>query len=418
MGVRDWQRTAKYAQIRADQASTDLIANKLPTQFRSVDNGITNHQRGEISMRKVYFAVVVCLLAFTAPATADTIKLKNGDRLTGAIVKSDEKALVIKTDYAGPVTVNWDAIQEVESTQPLNVFSKSGQKLVGTLTTAENKIAVTTTDAGKVELAKSDITTMRNADEQVAWQKEQDRYANPSVLDLWAGSADFGIALTTGNSSTMTTTAGLDLARITRRDKTTVFYRQVSATDRNVSPSRKIANAKRAGVQYDLKLSDRSFVFGFANFDFDEFLRLDLRFAPGGGFGYNVVKGERSTFDVFGGIAYNKEIFDVTPAPTTAVPNPTYTTRTRDSIEGFVGEEWRFKMNGRTQLFEKAVLFPNFSDRGEYRFNFDAGMTTALSKYLSWNLTYSNRFLSNPPLAGIKKNDALLSTGIRFTFAK
>jgi putative salt-induced outer membrane protein YdiY len=45
-------------------------------------------------------------------------------------------------------------------------------------------------------------------------------------------------------------------------------------------------------------------------------------------------------------------------------------------------------------------------------------MTTALSKYLSWNLAYSLRHLSNPPLAGIKKTDTLLSTGIRFTFAK
>lgn len=369
-------------------------------------------------MHKVYLAVVVCLIVFTAQATADTIKLKNGDRLTGSIVKSDEKVLVIKTDYAGAITVNWDAIQDVESSQPLNVFSRSGQKLVGTLATAENKIEVTTKDAGKVELARSDITTMRNADEQAAWQKEQDRYANPSVLDLWAGSADFGIALTTGNSATTTTTAGLDLARVTRRDKTTVFYRQVSATDRNVSPSKKIANAKRAGVQYDLKLSNRSFVFGFTNFDFDEFLRLDLRFAPGGGFGYNVVKSERTTFDLFGGIAYNKEIFDVTPAPTTAVPKPTYTTLTRDSIEGFVGEELRFKVNGRTNFFEKATFYPNFSKTGEFRLNFDAGMNTALSKYLSWNLAYSSRYLSNPPLAGIKKNDTLLSTGIRFTFAK
>lgn len=369
-------------------------------------------------MRKVFLSAIVCLLVITASALGDTLKLKNGDRLTGTIVKSDEKALVIKTDYAGAVTVNWDAIQEVESAQPLNVFSKSGQKLVGTLATADNKIEVTTKDAGKVSLAKSDITTMRNADEQAAWQKEQDRYANPSVLDLWAGSADFGIALTSGNSATTTTTAGLDLARVTRRDKTTVFYRQVSATDRNVTPSRKIANAKRAGVQYNLQLSNRAFVFGFANFDFDEFLRLDLRFAPGGGFGYNVVKNERTTFDLFGGIAYNKEIFDVTPAPTTAVPKPTYTTRTRDSIEGFVGEEMRFKLNGRTNFFEKAVFYPNFSDRGEFRFNFDAGLTTALSKYLSWNLAYSSRFLSNPPLVGIKKNDTLLSTGIRFTFVK
>lgn len=369
-------------------------------------------------MRKIFLLVSFCLAVIAAPIMADTIKLKNGDRLTGTILKSDEKALVIKTEYAGPVTVNWDAIQDVESSQQLNVFSKSGQKLVGTLASSENKIEVTTKDAGKVELAKGDITTMRNTDEQTAWQKEQDRFANPSVLDLWAGTADFGVALTTGNSATMTTTAGLDLVRLTRRDKTSVFYRQISATDRNVKPSRRIANAKRAGVQYDLKLSDRTYVFGFTNFDFDEFLRLDLRFVAGGGFGYNVVKNERSTFDVFGGIAYNKETFDVTPAPTVAVPRPTYTTLNRDSIEGFVGQEWRYKMNARTQFFEKATLYPNFSDRGEFRFNFDAGMSTALSKYLSWNLAYSSRYLSNPPTAGIKKNDTFLSTGIRFTFAK
>ena len=149
-------------------------------------------------MRKVFFILVVsCVLCMTQ-VLADTIKLKNGDRLTGSIVKSDEKALVIKTEYAGLVTVNWDAVQEVESAQQLNVFSKSGQKIIGTLASTENKVEVTTKDAGKVELAKSDITTMRNADEQIAWQKEQDRFANPSVLDLWAGTADFGVALTTG----------------------------------------------------------------------------------------------------------------------------------------------------------------------------------------------------------------------------
>ncbi len=198
-------------------------------------------------MCKVFLSVIVCLIVFAVQATADTIKLKSGDRLTGTIIKSDEKALVIKTEYADPVTVNWDAIQGVESNQELNVFSKGGQKLVGTLASSKNKIAVTTKDAGKVELARSDITTMRNSDEQAAWQKEQDRYANPSVLDLWAGSADFGVAMTTGNSATTTTTAGLDLARITRRDKTTVFYRQVSATDRNVTPAKKDCERQTCG---------------------------------------------------------------------------------------------------------------------------------------------------------------------------
>ena len=41
--------------------------------------------------------LVIAVLVLLAPSVlADQITLKNGDRLTGDIVKSDEKALVIK----------------------------------------------------------------------------------------------------------------------------------------------------------------------------------------------------------------------------------------------------------------------------------------------------------------------------------
>ena len=53
-------------------------------------------------MRKVWISGVISLLVLLAPVFADTIKLKNGDRLTGSIVKSDEETIVIKTstDFA------------------------------------------------------------------------------------------------------------------------------------------------------------------------------------------------------------------------------------------------------------------------------------------------------------------------------
>ena len=46
--------------------------------------------------------VVGILLLWAIPALADQVVLKNGDRLTGAITKSDGKALVIKT-WTGPL---------------------------------------------------------------------------------------------------------------------------------------------------------------------------------------------------------------------------------------------------------------------------------------------------------------------------
>lgn len=47
--------------------------------------------------------------------------LKNGDRLTGTIVKSDAKTMLIKTELAGEVSVPWDAVTSIVSTQPLHL---------------------------------------------------------------------------------------------------------------------------------------------------------------------------------------------------------------------------------------------------------------------------------------------------------
>ena len=78
--------------------------------------------------------VVGILLLLTIPALADQIVLKNGDHLTGSITKSDGKELVIKTDYAGDVTVKFDAIQSLTSTGDLNV-TVGGKTAVGPVTT-------------------------------------------------------------------------------------------------------------------------------------------------------------------------------------------------------------------------------------------------------------------------------------------
>ncbi len=71
----------------------------------------------------------------TVLAFADQVVLKNGDRLTGSITKSDGKTLVIKTDYAGDITVKFDAIQSLTSTGDLNV-TVGGKTVVGPVTPA------------------------------------------------------------------------------------------------------------------------------------------------------------------------------------------------------------------------------------------------------------------------------------------
>jgi len=55
--------------------------------------------------------LLFCTLLFVAlaalAAKAEQVTLKNGDKITGAVVKSDGKTLVFKTDYAGDLSISW-----------------------------------------------------------------------------------------------------------------------------------------------------------------------------------------------------------------------------------------------------------------------------------------------------------------------
>jgi hypothetical protein len=98
--------------------------------------------------------IVFCLFGVSMPAFGDQISLKNGDRLTGAIVKSDSKELVIKTDYAGDITVKFDEVATISSTGDLDVSVAGGKMLVGPVSTSGDKMAVSTKDSGTVEVQK------------------------------------------------------------------------------------------------------------------------------------------------------------------------------------------------------------------------------------------------------------------------
>ncbi|MGE0883381.1 MAG: DUF481 domain-containing protein [Blastocatellales bacterium] len=350
---------------------------------------------------------IFCLacFAFHTIGLADEVKLKNGDRLTGTIVKSDGKSLTLKTEFVGTVNITWDAIDQVTASQSLYLSLNDGQTVVGTITGGAEKYEVVTKDTGKVEVAKTAIKTIRNEDEQKSYLAEVERLRNPGVLDLWAGTFDLGYSLTRGNAETNTFTLGANAVRATSRDKISLYATAIKANARSKKTGDKeeTANAIRGGGRYDINLTSKVFAFGFSDLEFDEFQQLDLRMVIGGGGGWHAINNERTVFDVFGGGSYNKEYFS--------------TGLKRNSAEALVGEELSHKLSSRSLLKERLVFFPNLNETGEYRMNFDTSLVTNLNRWLSWQVTFSDRYLSNP-VPGAKSNDVLLTTGIRLSFAK
>jgi hypothetical protein len=52
----------------------------------------------------------------------DVIVMRNGDHISGEILAMAEGRLVVRTAYAGEVTLEWNAIEALESGRPLAVM--------------------------------------------------------------------------------------------------------------------------------------------------------------------------------------------------------------------------------------------------------------------------------------------------------
>ncbi|MGB8476328.1 MAG: DUF481 domain-containing protein [Candidatus Acidiferrum sp.] len=362
--------------------------------------------------RSFIVGVFVCLCA--TAAIADQVTLKNGDRLTGTIVKSDAKTLLIKTDLAGDVHIKWDAVTSIVSSQPLHLALKDGQTVVGTVKTTDGKFEIATKDTGVITASKDVVVGVRDDAEQKAYDDQIERLRHPHLTDFWSGVLDTGLNLTRGNSKSLTYSLGAKAARITTRDKISVFSTAIYTDSTVNGVSSTTAHAIRGGIRGDLNAGDRLFIFGFTDFEYDRFQDLDLRNVIGGGVGYHAIKTKTTTFDIFSGFSYDQDFFGAIAATATAPAVPATNRRAGEIV---LGETFNTKLNNRTTITEQFSLYPNISNTGSYRFQFDTTAATKLKDWLSWQVTYSDRYLSDP-LAGFKKNDLLLSTGIRLTFGK
>jgi hypothetical protein len=367
-------------------------------------------------MRRLLILTILSLSLLSFPVFADQITLKNGDRLSGVIVKSDDdaKALLIKTDLAGDVTVRWDAITAIVSSQPLHITLSDGRVIVGRVSTTDGILEIAT-DGGTVPAAHDAVKAIRDN----ATQGEIDRLQHPGLRDYWSGLFDFGLSLTEGNSSTAALTIAGKASRVVPKNKLTLYYTEVYSRDSNESPALTTANAIHAGVRDEFNLKPRVYAFAFTDFDEDALQHLDLRNVIGGGLGYHIVNSKKTQFDVFGGASFNQEYF---ASYTIANPAPPPVllfepSQSRHSAEIVAGESVSTKLGLRTTVSEQLSVFPNLSSTGEYRVTFDANAVTKLKTWLGWQITFSDRYISDPPF-GLKGNDLLLSTGLRLTFGK
>ena len=337
------------------------------------------------------------LAIFAATALrADTVVMKNGDRLTGTAVKLEGGKLTFKLAYADAVALPWDQVQSLTTSQPLVLPTANGTLSVTGVERTAAGLTVTTA-SGPSAMDAAAVTILRSPADQKAYEDS----LHPNWGHAWNGAINVSLALTRGNSQNLTFGTGLALARQTRTDKTSLYASTIYSRDSHAGLT--TANTSGGGLRYDHDLNPRLFAFGMGDFSSNALLSLDLRTIVGGGFGWHPVKSEKQTLDVLGGLVWTHEKYS--PAPTNSFAALDF------------GQQFTRKLGASSQLSEQFFFYPNLNKTGQYEFSFDSTFSTKLAKLLNWTTSFSDRYTSAPP-TGAQGNDMILTTGLGITLAR
>lgn len=98
-----------------------------------------------------WFAVVLLALVEARPAVADEVRIKNGDRLTGEIVRMEKDLLIFKTTYTEEkLSISWKEVDCIVSDRTVPAEFKDNEFIIGRVSCPESgKVQIESPILGK-----------------------------------------------------------------------------------------------------------------------------------------------------------------------------------------------------------------------------------------------------------------------------
>ena len=348
--------------------------------------------------------VAMSLFATGSIAAADTLVLGNGDRLSGTIEKSDGKVLTFKAATVGEVTIKWTDVKELTSDKAVYVVTKDKQSVSGTVTIDGAVLIVHSTSAGDVRVAVADLTALRSGDEETKFL----RTIHPTLRQDWNGALVFGFSLARGNSQTTNLSLGFNAERKTPNDDFK-GYMSTLYTKNDAPGGGVTADLITGGAAYDKNFTPKIFGVISADYSHDQLQDLHLQSIYTVGLGWHAVATPNTTLDAIAGINYTKADYDSGMVGAAGVD--------QNVAGATLGEVLMHKFGASTVLNEQFYFYPNITHADPYRMALDASSVTKLKKWLGLQFTVSDRYISDPPIAGTKANDIIFTTGLNIAFS-
>ncbi len=328
---------------------------------------------------------LLCLAVFSAstPLLADTVWLKNGDKLSGTITVFDGGKLLIQTQYAGAVTIDWKEVKTLDSDQHLLVKQDAY--------TGEVSKSLTAAEDGKVTLANGEApkTVELASIQQILKPK-------PVVEDLvWKGNVDLALDYQRAEKDTDDYDVGF---------KTTARHGRWRHTaegeyNREVQDDETTTNNWRAEYALDRFLTDQWFWQGRLNYKRDHIEELARQRVVGTGPGYQFWDDELGAFSL--GSLLNRTDYE-------------YRDGSKDNFYS-VAMKWdynRYLIGKKVEFFTNGEVGKPLSGVANYALDAELGLRYKVTDWASLNLKAERDIISGTNDADLNKTRYTAGFGV------
>ncbi len=340
-------------------------------------------------MRYKYFIFVLLVeTLFAATGNADTVRLINGDSLSGLIVGLNGQVLTLETDFAGLIEINREFIEQVETSQSLMILRDPA--IPETLRPGQ----ATSLDLDGVEYLGPPLPE------------------EPAREVDWSGALDAQVSLRSGERDTYDATTGVTIVR-KNDSRLLTELTPVSRLRLGISgaygESDGQLNTQRANAteRYQYYLHKRMYLLQLLGIEHDEGRDLDLRATTGLGLGYDIVSTLQTSLSTDGALTYDYEEWDD--------PSESDGVREQNEISLRFGLDVEHRFARRSVLADRLEVINGLSDLGSVRVTNTLSFSAPVSEQIFIRFEWRTEFDSDPG-TDVDEWDNLFTSGIRYQF--
>jgi putative salt-induced outer membrane protein len=215
----------------------------------------------------------------------------------------------------------------------------------------------------------------------------------------WVGSASAGLALTSGNSDTLTFNVAFDA---TRDPKTRNVLKWTGLFLRGEQNDELVANRLSLSFRDQYAINARTYAYGQLDYLRDTFKLIDYLAAATAGVGRKVIDTPTTKFSTDAGVGVVWE------------KNPDLDVRTSMALTA--GEKVEHQLTATTTFKHAATGLWKADDVADGLYTLSVGLAAKMSERLQLSVDVLDTFKNRPPTAATKKNDVAVVTAITAKF--